>query len=427
MRVVIDVDNIGKQYRLGEIGTGTLSHDLRRWFAIARGKSDPYARIGSVNDRTKTTTDEYSWALKNISFQVTQGSVVGVIGKNGAGKSTLLKIISQITAPTEGNIKIKGRIASLLEVGTGFHPEMTGRENIYMNGTVMGMRKQEIDRKFDEIVDFAGVARYVDTPAKRYSSGMTVRLGFAVAAFLEPEILIVDEVLAVGDAEFQKKALGKMKDVSDSEGRTVLFVSHNMSAVENLCDRSILLEQGTLKMSGKTSDIIAAYLQGNPQDAEAKLADVKERQGSGELKFTDMKLLNGNGAEIESLKSGLDSIIRVFYKASASNMTFTNARISLAIKRDTNPLIVLSTELTHSRAITLRDGGHVDFVINDLPLSQGLYDLTFFVESNNQVLDWLTINKYLDVVDGNYYGTGVNYPQGWQGKTVLIKHEIRVN
>jgi lipopolysaccharide transport system ATP-binding protein len=368
MRVVIDVDNIGKQYRLGEIGTGTLSHDLRRWFAMTRGKSDPYARIGSVNDRTKSTIDEYSWALKNISFQVTQGSVVGVIGKNGAGKSTLLKIISQITAPTEGQIKIKGRIASLLEVGTGFHPEMTGRENIYMNGTVMGMRKHEIDKKFDEIVDFAGVARYVDTPAKRYSSGMTVRLGFAVAAFLEPEILIVDEVLAVGDAEFQKKALGKMKDVSDSEGRTVLFVSHNMSAVENLCVRSILLEQGTLKLSGKTSDIITAYLQGNPQNADARLADVKERQGNGELRFTDMKLLNGNGEQIESLKSGLDSIIRVFYKASANDMTFTNTRISLAIKKDTNPLIVLSTELTHSRSITLRSDGHVDIVVNNLPL-----------------------------------------------------------
>lgn len=270
MRVVIDVDNIGKQYRLGEVGTGTLSHDLRRWWALARGKSDPYARIGSLNDRTKASDEHYTWALRNVSFKVMQGSVVGVIGKNGAGKSTLLKIISQITAPTEGSIKIKGRIASLLEVGTGFHPEMTGRENIYMNGTVMGMRKHEIDRKFDEIVDFAGVAKYVDTPTKRYSSGMTVRLAFSVAAFLEPEILVVDEVLAVGDAEFQKKALGKMKDVSSSEGRTVLFVSHNIGAIKTLCTTGILLRNGELAAQGNIDEVVEHYLSntGNKDNKE---------------------------------------------------------------------------------------------------------------------------------------------------------------
>jgi len=252
-------------------------------------------------------------------------------------------------------------------------------------------------------------------------------LGFAVAAFLEPEILIVDEVLAVGDAEFQKKALGKMKDVSDTEGRTVLFVSHNMSAVENLCDTSILLEQGTLKMAGKTADIISLYLQGSPGSTGIRLADVRERQGAGELKFTDMKLLDGNSREIGSLKSGMDSTIRVHYRAIEDNMKFSNARISLAIKKDSNPLIVLSTELTHTRALTLQPDGYIDFVIGDFPLSQGLYDLTFFVESNNQIQDWLTVNRYLDVVDGDYYGTGVNYPQGWQGKSVLVKHEIIVH
>jgi lipopolysaccharide transport system ATP-binding protein len=220
---VIKVENLSKLYRLGEVGTGTLSHDLNRWFAKIRGKEDPFAKVGHINDRTqKAEKGEYVWALKDINFEVKQGEVLGIIGKNGAGKSTLLKILSRVTAPTAGEVKIKGRVSSLLEVGTGFHPELTGRENIYMNGTIHGMRRREVKAKLDEIVDFAGVAKYLDTPVKRYSSGMTVRLGFAVAAFLEPEILIVDEVLAVGDAEFQKKAIGKMEEVSKEGGRTVL-------------------------------------------------------------------------------------------------------------------------------------------------------------------------------------------------------------
>ena len=229
-RKVIEFDNVGKQYVLGTIGTGTLSQDLNRWWARIRGKEDPFLKIGEVNDRTKKGESNFVWVLNDINFSFDEGDVVGIIGKNGAGKSTLLKILSRVTSPTVGTIKVKGRIASLLEVGTGFHPEMTGRENIYMNGTIMGMTKTEIDRKLDEIVDFAGVEKYLDTPVKRYSSGMMVRLGFAIAAHLEPEILVVDEVLAVGDAEFQKKAIGKMQDVSKGEGRTVLFVSHNMAA-----------------------------------------------------------------------------------------------------------------------------------------------------------------------------------------------------
>ena len=243
-RKVIEFDNVGKQYVLGTIGTGTLSQDLNRWWARIRGKEDPFLKIGEVNDRTKKGESNFVWALKDINFSVDEGDVVGIIGKNGAGKSTLLKILSRVTSPTVGTIKVKGRIASLLEVGTGFHPEMTGRENIYMNGTIMGMTKTEIDRKLDEIVDFAGVEKYLDTPVKRYSSGMMVRLGFAIAAHLEPEILVVDEVLAVGDAEFQKKAIGKMQDVSKGEGRTVLFVSHNMAAVKSLCKTGVVLKNG---------------------------------------------------------------------------------------------------------------------------------------------------------------------------------------
>ena len=247
-------------YRLGRVGTGTLSHDLNRWWqTTVLGKEDPYLKIGQANDRTQKGTSDYVWALKDISFKVEQGEVLGIIGKNGAGKSTLLKLLSNITSPTTGSIKYKGRIASLLEVGTGFHPELTGRENIYMNGSIMGMTKQEITRKLDEIVDFAGVERYLDTPVKRYSSGMTVRLGFAVAAFLEPEILVVDEVLTVGDAEFQKKALGKMQDVSQGQGRTVLFVSHNMAAVRSLCTRGIVLQNGTQIFDGTANEAVDVY------------------------------------------------------------------------------------------------------------------------------------------------------------------------
>ena len=249
--IAIEFENVGKQYRLGRIGTGTLAHDLNRWLKTSLlGKEDPYLMVGEINDRTKKGESEYVWALKDISLKIGKGDVVGIIGANGSGKSTLLKLISNITAPTVGKIGVNGRIASLLEVGTGFHPEMTAKENIFMNGSIMGMKTREIESKLDEIVDFAGVERYLDTPVKRFSSGMTVRLGFAIAAFLEPEILVVDEVLAVGDAEFQKKALGKMHDISRGDGRTVLFVSHNMASIKNLCKSGILLNNGLISHIG---------------------------------------------------------------------------------------------------------------------------------------------------------------------------------
>ena len=260
MGIVIKVENVSKQYRLGKVGTGTLSHDLNRWWHRVRGKEDPYLKIGEANDRTVAGESEYVWALQDISFEIGQGQAVGIIGRNGAGKSTLLKILSRTTAPTTGSIKLKGRVASLLEVGTGFHPELSGRENVYLNGAILGMSRREITRKFDEIVVFAGVARYIDTPVKRYSSGMYVRLAFAVAAHLESEILIVDEVLAVGDAEFQKKCLGKMGEVSGQEGRTILFVSHNMQAIRNLCKNSIQLNNGKITEFGDTQTVIENYL-----------------------------------------------------------------------------------------------------------------------------------------------------------------------
>ena len=264
MSTAIEFENISKLYRLGYVSGGTLSSDLQRWWQMnILGKEDPFLKVGSVNDRSKAADSDYVWALKDINFKVEQGDVVGIIGKNGAGKSTLLKLLSKVTGPTTGVIRAKGRIASLLEVGTGFNVELTGRENIYMNGAILGMTKKEIDGKIDEIVDFSGCERYIDTPVKRYSSGMTVRLGFAVAAHLEPEILVVDEVLAVGDAEFQKKAIGKMQDVSKSEGRTVLFVSHNMSSIKALCRRGILLENGSVCYDGLIADAVELYLKGD--------------------------------------------------------------------------------------------------------------------------------------------------------------------
>jgi lipopolysaccharide transport system ATP-binding protein len=263
--VVIRVEDVSKQYRLGDIGTGSLHHDVNRWWHRIRGKEDPYLKIGEENDRTKKGGSEYVWALRDVNFEVKKGEVLGIIGRNGAGKSTLLKILSRTTMPTVGQIKIKGRIASLLEVGTGFHPELSGRDNIFLNGAILGMKKNEIKSKFDEIVDFAGVERYIDTPVKRYSSGMYIRLAFGVAAHLEPEILIVDEVLAVGDAEFQKKCLGKMKDVSDKDGRTVLFVSHNMIAVKSLCTKAMYMRNGGVVEMGETSQVINNYL-ANQQD-----------------------------------------------------------------------------------------------------------------------------------------------------------------
>lgn len=268
--IILKAENISKQYRLGQVGTGTLSHDLNRWWHQVRGKEDPYLKIGDTNDRSTKAVSEYVWALQDINFEVERGQVLGIIGKNGAGKSTLLKILSKVTAPTTGSIKSRGRIASLLEVGTGFHGEMTGRENIFLNGAILGMTKKEIASKLDEIIEFSGCERYIDTPVKRYSSGMTVRLAFAVAAFLEPEILVIDEVLAVGDAEFQKKAIGKMQDISKGQGRTVLFVSHNMAAVKSLCNKGIILEHGKVVFEGDIENAVSYYLGGDPEAMNLK-------------------------------------------------------------------------------------------------------------------------------------------------------------
>ena len=297
----IEFEHVSKQYRLGLVSTKTLSHDIRRfWITNVLHKEDPYLKIGEVNDRSSKGSSEYVWALRDIDFKVEQGDVVGIIGKNGAGKSTLLKLLSRVTGPTTGTIRAHGRIGSLLEVGTGFHGEMTGRENIFMNGAILGMSRNEIQSKLDEIIDFSGCERYIDTPVKRYSSGMTVRLGFAVAAFLEPEILVVDEVLAVGDAEFQKKAIGKMKDVSQGQGRTVLFVSHNMTSIRNLCKTGVILEKGQLAYLGDVDTAVDMYLS-REDGVEHKLDTIITPNHrvclyNKEVEFTHVKLLHETGA-----------------------------------------------------------------------------------------------------------------------------------
>ena len=309
---VIEFENISKQYRLGLVSTGTLSHDLNRfWQTKVLRREDPYLKVGEVNDRAHKGASEYVWALKDINFKVEQGDVVGIIGRNGAGKSTLLKLLSRVTAPTTGTIRARGRIASLLEVGTGFHPEMTGRENIYMNGAIMGMSRAEITRKLDEIVDFSGCERYLDTPVKRYSSGMTVRLGFAIAAHLEPEILVVDEVLAVGDAEFQKKAIGKMQDVSRGKGRTVLFVSHNMTAVKSLCKSGVVLQDGCILYSGDVESAVSKYLVGGSDRQNHKKWEQPELKAKGfELLEIGVKKSNGFYYDDMSVTDAIDVVIR---------------------------------------------------------------------------------------------------------------------
>lgn len=270
---IIEVNNISKLYRLGSVGTGTLRDDAIRWWNKIQGKEDPFLSIAQENDRATKALSDYVWSLKDVSFQVERGDILGIVGRNGAGKSTLLKILSRITAPTSGLVHMRGRVASLLEVGTGFHPELTGRENIYLNGAILGMKKIEISSKLDEIIAFSSIERYIDTPVKRYSSGMYVRLAFAVAAHLDPEILIIDEVLAVGDIEFQEKCLGKIKDIS-ATGRTVLFVSHNMSAVQNLCNKGILLENGKLAFTGSSQDTVSSYTSKNNSSNTDKIIQI---------------------------------------------------------------------------------------------------------------------------------------------------------
>jgi lipopolysaccharide transport system ATP-binding protein len=363
MRTVIKVENLSKQYRLGQIGTGTISHDINRWWHKMRGNEDPYLKIGELNDRTTKGESEYVWALKDINFEVKQGEILGIIGRNGAGKSTLLKILSRTTAPTTGSVKIKGRVASLLEVGTGFHPELSGRDNIYLNGTILGMHQKEIDQKFDEIVDFSGVERYIDTPVKRYSSGMYVRLAFAVAAYLESEILIVDEVLAVGDAEFQKKCLGRMKDVSGA-GRTVLFVSHNIGAIKGLCNTGLLLDNGVTKSWGNIDDVIGSYFK-KADDLAGQFVSGK-LHGDETVFIKNITLKNQRNEITEAFNTGDDLIVEVEL---FSDEDIINPNIAIGIKSRSGFITVANTMLDGAKTAAFKKGqNRITVTFKSLPL-----------------------------------------------------------
>lgn len=373
-KIRIKVEELGKLYKLGEVGTGTLSQDLSRWWAKIRGKQDPFSIIGEENDRTIRSQEDFVWALKDINFSVKEGEVLGIIGYNGAGKSTLLKVLSKVTGPTTGQIKIQGRIGALLEVGTGMHPELTGIENIYLNGAILGMTKKEIENKIVDIIDFAGIAKYADTPFKRYSSGMRVRLGFAVAAFLEPEILIVDEVLAVGDIEFQKKAIGKMQEISKGQGRTVLFVSHNLASVKSLCTRSLLLEKGKIKAIGDTDEIINKYISSTNTEEKNSFKDRTDRIGNGRLKILNIEFLNDKGENIKTCFGG-DSILISFEFDRSIN---DNEKVILAFSfMDSwgNIVVLWSTDELTSR-VTL-DERKLYFKIENLNLRSSIYNLSY--------------------------------------------------
>lgn len=400
----IEFDHVGKLYKLGLVGTGTLSHDLNRWWkTTVLRQEDPYLKIGETNDRSKKGTSDYVWALKDITFDVHEGDVVGIIGKNGAGKSTLLKLLSRVTSPTTGVIRAKGRIASLLEVGTGFHPELTGRENIYMNGSIMGMTRHEISRKLDEIVDFAGVERYVDTPVKRYSSGMTVRLGFAVAAFLEPEILVVDEVLAVGDAEFQKKAVGKMQDVSKGEGRTVLFVSHNMAAVKSLCTRAVVLENGMLKAEGATEEMVDLYKRQSEYTLRQKINLDSEDRKKKNLHIASFHFLDTEGRPTQSYS--YEDNIRFSVTLSSQQKYSVTIRIAIF---DLNEVRVMTFDSSDvNEVFQIKDELMVACESEDkINIKPGIYKVNVSVRQGANLLDHVVGISMLEIREEDFYGFG---------------------
>ncbi len=388
--IILKAENISKQYRLGQVGTGTLSHDLNRWWHQVRGKEDPYLKIGDTNDRSTKGTSDYVWALQDINFEVERGEVLGIIGKNGAGKSTLLKILSKVTAPTTGSIKCGGRIASLLEVGTGFNGEMTGRENIFLNGAILGMTKKEISSKLDEIVEFSGCERYIDTPVKRYSSGMTVRLAFAVAAFLEPEILVIDEVLAVGDAEFQKKAIGKMQDISKGQGRTVLFVSHNMAAVKSLCTRGIVMENGKVVFDGKTDDALNVYLNQSILNNSEYLLNIKTA-GFKIAYATKLCIEDIYGNLMNEVPIGKSWRIKVNFKI--------NERIKgLVIAIGISDMMGVSVMTSWSSPQNLEPGNYKAYFVEELiNLNRGKYKLHIGLSKGIQSIDYIDQDVFLVV------------------------------
>lgn len=400
--LAIKAENISKQYRLGEVGTGTLSHDLNRFWSKMLGKEDPYLRIGDANDRAVKGKSDYVWSLRDVNFEIEQGEAVGIIGRNGAGKSTLLKLLSKVTKPTTGSFKVNGRIASLLEVGTGFNPEMTGRENIYLNGAILGMRRAEITRKLDEIIDFSGVERYIDTPVKRYSSGMYVRLAFAVAAHLESEILIVDEVLAVGDAEFQKKCLCKMGDVSKGEGRTVLFVSHNLASVKSLCNSGILLDKGKCSEYNSVDSLINSYMNIFDSLNEKKYVDFHSKDS--ECYINRVEISGIYGSDGANFKMGEAIEIKIFVKLLAS---FDDIKSSIIISNNFGvDIMALRSFEMYNDKFSSKEDFHFKININDMQLMPGKYNITIGLANRQNTIEIIENCLSFNIVENDIYQTG---------------------
>lgn len=410
--VILKAKNISKQYRLGLVGTGTLSHDLNRFWCKIRGKEDPYLKVGAVNDRSAKASSDYVWALRDINFEVKRGEILGIIGKNGAGKSTLLKILSRVTSPTTGSIKTKGRIASLLEVGTGMHPELTGRENIFLNGAILGMSKAEISDKINEIIEFSGCQMYIDTPVKRYSSGMRVRLGFAVAAFLEPDILVVDEVLAVGDAEFQKKAIGKMQDISNASGRTVLFVSHNMASIKSLCTRAVVLENGNIAFDGETSKALQFYMK---QDGDQNtLINLDKRKGNGKVQIHSITFKGDNHQDF--IQTGGEFSIR-FNLENVSNVNHSAMELDFRIDDNVGQRITWFSSRLVKQVAKKGVAKQFVFSLDKLNLNDGVYFITWQLRVNDQISDWVQNGISFEIKQGYYYSKNIFVPSS-QGKVL---------
>ncbi len=402
MSIVISVENVSKSYRLGMIGGGTLKEDFARWCAKVRGKPDPLLKIGEEHGTRRI--GEQFWALENVSFEVKESEVLGIIGRNGAGKSTLLKILSQVTAPTSGQVKVKGRIGSLLEVGTGFHPELTGRENIFLNGAILGMTKAEIRGKLDEIIAFSGIEEFIDTPVKRYSSGMYVRLAFAVAAHLEPEILIIDEVLAVGDAAFQKRCLGKMGDVA-KEGRTVLLVSHNLVAVQGLCRKTILLRDGTIEYRGETKKAIELYQNGIKLYSNAPIRERTDREGDGSVKVLDLWLENNGCERVQKVGTGEKMSISLSYQASKAYRSLT---FLVSIYNEHNQRVLnFDSDLNSGAPDYWPEAAVVKWTISiPFPLSPAQYRANAAVFATNALADHVPDAMQFEVIAADFFGAG---------------------
>lgn len=416
---MITVNRLSKRYLLGaRPGKG---EGLRH--ALERAVRSPLSVFRKQPGPPMAKNREF-WALRELDLEIREGETVGIIGRNGAGKSTLLKLLSRITEPTEGSIRLRGRVASLLEVGTGFHPELTGRENVFLNGAILGMSRAEIKRKFDEIVAFSGIERFIDTPVKRYSSGMHVRLAFAVAAHLEPEILIVDEVLAVGDSEFQKKCIGKMEDVATRQGRTVLFVSHQMPVIQNLCSRCVLLDRGRLVKDGGTDEVIDAYMAAGVEMANTPLTERMDRSGKGDVRVTGVSVLDRNGMPLQEVCSGSDVVIRVSY-AVASGKVLRDGLICIDVCRQMKWFFGLSTALVSKQELQFTGEGHVDFLVPNWPLTGGDYHLGIYVESGGEAQDEVNDAAVVETTDGDFYGTGRVCHDGWRGEYVLVPHSWR--